>query len=101
MNVGEAKAAIKGWIESGVLEEDSGVLRVREDILEREERKEDVFEEMLDYVVSSLGWDREEVMKAVDETSKRYGNINRKLALYLFGIEKGLNMEAFRERLNV
>ncbi|NPA48199.1 MAG: DUF2240 family protein [Thermococci archaeon] len=102
MSVGEAKESIQNWIESGLLiEDESGMLRVVQDALEGEEGKEDVFEEMLNYVASSLGWEREEVLEAAEELAVRYGNISRKLALYLLGVEKGLDMERFREKLDV
>jgi len=102
MSASEAKRAITEWIESGLLaEDDSGRVIVVEEALEAEEGREDVFEEMLRYVVSSLGWEREEVLEAVEDLAVRYGDINRKLALYLLGVEKGLNMERFRDKLEL
>ncbi len=102
MEVSEAKKAVDEWISSGLLiEEEPGIFRISEELLEEEERKGDVFEDMLNYVSSSLGWDREDILNEVEKLSSRYGYIDRKLALYLLGVEKGLDMEKFRERISI
>ncbi|EEB73338.1 DUF2240 family protein [Thermococcus sp. AM4] len=101
MGVGEAKEAISKWIEEGLLIEEGDLLRINIEALARKEGEEDLFREMLSFVASQLGLDESEVLDELEEFSRRYGNLDRRLVLYLFGVEKGLDMSRFRDRLEL
>ncbi|ASJ00619.1 DUF2240 family protein [Thermococcus gorgonarius] len=101
MSVKEAKESIDRWIKQGLLEEREGVLLVKDEALDEAIKSEDLFEEMIEFVSSSLGLERDELMAELKEFSKRYGNLDRKLVLYLFGLDKGLDMSKFRDRLSL
>lgn len=96
MSPKEAKAFINECIEKGIIEVKGDTLLVH---IERAREKEDIFEEMVDYLVSSLGWTREEILDDLRKFGERYGNLDRKLIAYLYGIEKGVDMSVFRERI--
>lgn len=96
MSPKEAKAFINECIEKGIIEVKGDTLIVH---IERAREKEDIFEEMVDYLVSSLGWTREEILDDLRKFGERYGNLDRKLIAYLYGIEKGVDMSVFRERI--
>ncbi len=100
MSPGEAKKVIEEWISRGILIEEGDILRVNEGISSEVHREGSLFDKMLEYVSSSLGWDKEEVLTALDEFSSRYGSLDRKLVLYLFALEKGIDMSRFRDRLD-
>lgn len=101
MTVQEAKAAIERWIEQGILEERGDILIANEGALKEAGKKEDLFEEMLEYVSSSLGVEAEEILSELEEFSRRYGSLDKRLVLYLFGLDKGLDMSRFRDRLEI
>ena len=101
MSVGEAKESIKKWIDEGLLLEEGDVLRVNPRAFKKMKQEEDLFEEMLSFIASSLGVDESDIMESLEEFSKRYGNLDRRLLLYLFGLDKGLDMGRFRDRLNI
>jgi len=101
MSVGEAKEAISKWVEEGLLIEEGNLLRINLEALTQKEGEEDLFREMLSFVASQLGLDESEVLEELEKFSGRYGNLDRRLVLYLFGVEKGLDMSRFRERLEV
>lgn len=101
MSVSDAKRAIEEWVEEGLLEEDGDTLRVKENALVGLGKAEGLFEEMLSHVASSLGFDTEELLDELEDFSKRYGSLDKKLVLYLFGVEKGVDMERFRDRLEL
>lgn len=98
MSPSEAKTSIKKWIEEGLLVEDRGELVV---VVEKLGEAPDIFGEMLDYVSSQLGWSKEETLEEVERLSERYGNLDVKLLLYLLGLDRGLDMSAFRDRLEL
>ncbi|WP_456366313.1 hypothetical protein [Thermococcus sp.] len=98
MSPSEAKTSIGKWIEEGLLVEEKGELVVVEEKLGE---AQDVFEEMLDYVSSQLGWSKEETLEEAERLSERYGNLDVKLLLYLLGLDRGLDMSAFRDRLEL
>jgi hypothetical protein len=100
MSPGEAKKAINEWVSQGILTEEGDTLRVNEKAFSRVHRKGVLFDEMLKYVSSSLGWDEEEVLAALNEFSARYGSLDQKLVLYLFAMEKGIDMSRFKDRLD-
>ena len=101
MSVSEAKESISKWIEEGLLLEEGDVLRVNPEALAQTEGKEDIFQEMLSFLASKLGVEETELMEELEEFSKRYGNLDRRLVLYLFGIEKGVDMSPFQGRLDL
>jgi hypothetical protein len=101
MSVREAKAAIEEWIGEGILEERGEVLVVNEEALSESKKKEDLFEEMVDYISSSLGIEREELISELERFAERYGYIDKRLVLYLLGLDKGLDMSRFRDRLEL
>ncbi|ASJ03115.1 hypothetical protein A3L09_07545 [Thermococcus profundus] len=101
MSVSEAKRSIEEWLNKGLLEADGDTLKVRLEFLNRTKESEDLFEEMVSHVASALEWERADLLEALDEFSKRYGNLDKKLVLYLFGLEKGVNMEKFKDRLEL
>ncbi|WP_010478205.1 DUF2240 family protein [Thermococcus zilligii] len=101
MSVKEAKESVDAWIKQGLIEEREGVLLVKEEALDETTKGEDLFGEMAQFVSSSLGLGRDELMTELEEFSKRYGNLDRKLVLYLFGLDRGLDMSKFRDRLSL
>ncbi|NJF24714.1 DUF2240 family protein [Thermococcus sp. Bubb.Bath] len=100
MSPGEAKKAIEEWLSQGILTEEGDTLKVNEEAFSGVRREGSLFDEMLEYVSSSLGWEDGEVLSALDEFSGRYGSLDRKLVLYLFAMEKGIDMSRFKDRLD-
>ena len=100
MSPREAKKAIEEWISQGIIIEEGDTLKVNEGIFSKVRREGSLFDEMLEYVSSSLGWGEGEVLSALDEFSVRYGSLDRKLVLYLFALEKGIDMSRFKDRLD-
>ncbi|MCD6558710.1 MAG: DUF2240 family protein [Palaeococcus sp.] len=96
MSPKEAKAFINDCIEKGIIEVKGDILLVHP---ERVGEKEDIFEEMIEYLTSSLGWTREEILEDLRKFGERYGSLDRKLIAYLYGIEKGVDMSVFKERI--
>ncbi|WP_048149202.1 DUF2240 family protein [Palaeococcus ferrophilus] len=97
MTPAEAKELIAKAVEKGVIEERDDLLVVH---AERAEGPVDVFDEMVEHIARSLGWSAEDVLEELEEFSKRYGALDRKLVLYLLGVEKGVDMSGFKERLD-
>ncbi|AIF68894.1 hypothetical protein PAP_02320 [Palaeococcus pacificus DY20341] len=93
----EAKELISSAIEDGIIEVRDDTLVVH---LERaEEKKRDVFKEMVTYIAEALGWDKEEVLEEINVFAERYGNLDKKLVAYLYGIDKGLDMSVFKDMI--
>ncbi|NJE42773.1 DUF2240 family protein [Thermococcus sp. GR6] len=101
MDIKATKELIEKSIESGLLEEREGKLVVNEALLEEEEASEDLFNEMVGYIAKSLGWEREEVLEGIKAMRERYGDLDEKVLAYLFGMDKGVDMAKFRERLEL
>nr|WP_297500243.1 DUF2240 family protein [Thermococcus sp.] len=101
MSPAEAKKAIGGWVEEGLLEEREGKLVVRLEALEMEGSGERLLGEMISHIAHSLGWSELEVVEGIRGLKKRYGNLDERILAYLFGMEKGVDMSRFRERLEV
>lgn len=97
MSPAQAKELIAKAIEKGVIEERDGLLVVYP---ERAEGPVDVFDEMVEHVARSLGWNTDDVLDELEEFSRRYGSLDKKLVLYLMGIEKGVDMSRFKDRLD-
>jgi hypothetical protein len=101
MSPSEAKKAIQEWLEEGLLEEREGRLVVVLERLESGYERERLLGEMVAYIARSLGWTELEVMEGIKELKERYGDLDERILAYLFGMEKGINMERFRDRLNL
>ena len=101
MSPSEAKKAIAEWTEEGLLEERDGRLIVKTEALEREESGERLLGEMVSHIARSLGWSELEVIEGIKALKKRYGDLDERILAYLFGMEKGVDMSKFRERLEV
>ncbi len=100
-SVGEAKERIKEWLEEGLLEEYNGVLVAKLDLLEEKERPENLLGEMVIYIARALGWTELEVMEGIKALRERYGDLDERVLAYLFGLEKGIDMSRFKDRLEV
>ncbi|WP_297072703.1 DUF2240 family protein [Thermococcus sp.] len=100
-SVGEAKERIKEWLEEGLLEEYNGVLVAKLDLLEEKERPENLLGEMVVYIARALGWTELEVMEGIKALRERYGDLDERVLAYLFGLEKGIDMSRFKDRLEV
>ncbi|NJE05870.1 DUF2240 family protein [Thermococcus sp. M36] len=101
MGVREAKEFIAQAVESGLLIERDGKLVVNNAALEREGSEGDLFEEMVEHIVQSLGWEREDVLDGINAMRERYGDLDRKILAYLFGMDRGVDMSKFRDRLEL
>lgn len=101
MGVREAKEFVGRAIESGLLVERDGKLVVNEAALEEKESEGDLFEEMVSHIARSLGWEREEVIDGIKGMRERYGDLDEKVLAYLFGMDRGVDMSRFRERLDI
>ncbi len=101
MGVREAKEFVNEAIEKGLLLERDGKLVVNEPALEEEKSEGDLFEEMVGHIAKSLGWEREDVLDGINSMRQRYGDLDRKVLAYLFGMDKGVDMSRFRERLEL
>jgi len=99
MGVSEAKQLISEAIEEGVVEETSEGLIVHTDLIEEEEGKRDVFGEMVEYIAKQLGVTELEVLEEVKKLRERYGNLDNKILAYLYGLEKGIDMDRFKDEL--
>ncbi|MFA4719415.1 DUF2240 family protein [Pyrococcus kukulkanii] len=99
MAVSEAKQLISEAIEEGVVEETLEGLIVHTDLIEEEEEKRDVFGEMVEYIAKQLGVTELEVLEEVEKLRERYGNLDKKILAYLYGLEKGVDMSRFRDEL--
>jgi hypothetical protein len=101
MDVRAAKGLIAKSLEEGLLEERGGVLVVNKALLAEEEAEEDLFNEMAAHIAGSLGWEREEVLEGIKSMRERYGDLDEKVLAYLFGMDKGVDMSRFKDRLDV
>nr|WP_206205926.1 DUF2240 family protein [Thermococcus sp. JdF3] len=101
MDVKAAKKLIAKSLEEGLLEELGGVLVVNKALLAEEEAEEDLFNEMAAHIAGSLGWEREEVIEGIKSMRERYGDLDEKVLAYLFGMDKGVDMSRFKDRLDV
>ncbi|WP_258083125.1 DUF2240 family protein [Thermococcus thermotolerans] len=101
MDVKSAKELIAKSLEEGVLEEKDGLLVVNKALLAEEEVEKDLFNEMVSYIAESLGWEREEVIEGIRSMRERYGDLDEKVLAYLFGMDKGVDMSRFRDRLEL
>jgi len=101
MGVKEAKELIKNALERGIIKEKEGKLVINEEILEKEEREEDLFAKMVGYIARKLGWTEFEVLEDMKKFSERYGNLDKRIVAYLYGIDKGIDMSIFKDRLEV
>ncbi|MFA4662520.1 DUF2240 family protein [Pyrococcus kukulkanii] len=99
MGVSEAKQLISEAIEEGVVEETLEGLIVHTDLIEEEEEKRDVFGEMVEYIAKQLGVTELEVLEEVEKLRERYGNLDKKILAYLYGLEKGVDMSRFKDEL--
>ncbi len=54
---------------------------------------------MVSYIARSLGWSELEVLEGIKKMRERYGDLDEAILAYLFGMEKGVDMSKFRDRL--
>ncbi|WP_324734835.1 DUF2240 family protein [Thermococcus sp. SY098] len=101
MSVKEAKELIEDSIERGIIEERDGKLIINEEILEKEEREEDIFTKMIAHIARKLGWSEFEVLEDIKKFSERYGTLDKRIVAYLYGIDKGIDMSKFKDKLEV
>ncbi|ADT84613.1 DUF2240 family protein [Thermococcus barophilus] len=101
MSVKEAKELIEGSIERGIIEERDGKLIINEEILEKEEKEEDIFTKMIAYIARKLGWSEFEVLEDIKKFSERYGTLDKRIVAYLYGVDKGIDMSKFKDKLEV
>ena len=99
MSVSEAKELIKEGIEEGIIEESEEGLIVKVNLIEEEEKKRDIFGEIVEYLAKELNLTELEVMEEIKRLEERYGNLDKQLLAYLYGLEKGLDMSKFKEEL--
>jgi hypothetical protein len=99
MSPSEAKKAIEEWLEEGLLEEREGKLFVVIEKLKEKEEAGSLLGEMVTYIARSLGWSELEVVEGVKKMRERYGDLDEVILAYLFGMENGVDMSKFRERL--
>lgn len=99
MSPTEAKKAIEEWIEEGLLEERDGKLLVVIEKLEEKKEAGSLLGEMVSYIARSLGWSELEVLEGIKKMRERYGDLDEAILAYLFGMEKGVDMSNFRDRL--
>ncbi len=100
-SVSEAKERIGEWLEEGLLEEHNGMLVAKLEILEEKEKPENLLGEMVVYIARTLGWTELEVMEGIKALRERYGDLDERILAYLFGLEKGIDMSRFKDRLEV
>ncbi|WP_436317644.1 DUF2240 family protein [Thermococcus aggregans] len=101
MDYSEAKNLIEEAIKRGIIEQKGEKLVIREDALKEQEESEDVFGEMIDYIAKNLGWSHLEVLEDLEKFSERYGNLDKKIVAYLYGLDKGIDMSKFKNKLEV
>ncbi|AAL81298.1 hypothetical protein PFDSM3638_05885 [Pyrococcus furiosus DSM 3638] len=99
LTVGEAKELIEEAIKEGIIEETPEGLIVHEDAITEKESKRDIFGEMVEYLARELELSEIEVLEEIEKMKERYGNLDKKILAYLFGLSKGVNMEKFKEYL--
>jgi len=101
MSVKDAKELINNAITRGIIKEKEGKLIIDEELLEREEKEEDLFAKMISYIARKLGWSEFEVIDDIKKFSERYGSLDKKIVAYLYGIDKGIDMSKFKDKLEV
>ncbi len=101
MDVKSAKELIERGIKSGVIVEKDGTLIINEELLENEEKKECLRDEMASYIAKMLGWSKEDVVEEAEKLKDRYGDLDEKILVYLFGMDKGVDMSRFKDKLEV
>ncbi|MDK2982944.1 MAG: hypothetical protein PWP49_96 [Thermococcaceae archaeon] len=101
MDYNEAKALVEEAIKRGIIEQRGEKLIIKEDALKEEEKREDVFGEMIDYIAKKLGWSHLEVLEDLEKFSERYGDLDKKIIAYLYGLDKGIDMSKFKDKLEV
>jgi len=101
MDVKSAKELIERGIKSGVIVEKNGTLIINEGLLENEEKKECLRDEMASYIARALGWSVEDVIEEAGKLKERYGDLDEKILVYLFGMDKGVDMSKFKDKLEV
>jgi len=101
MGVKEAKALIENGLRSGLLEERDGLLVVNEEVLRGEAENEDLLNAMIRHVARSLGWEVDDILKEMRSMRERYGDLDEKVLVYLLGMDKGVDMSPFKDRLDV
>lgn len=101
MNYMEAKNLIEEAIKRGIIEQKGDRLIIREEMLKEEEKQEDLFGEMINYIAKQLEWSHLEVLEELDKFSERYGDLDKKVIAYLYGLDKGIDMSKFKDKLEV
>ncbi|AFL94890.1 hypothetical protein CL1_0685 [Thermococcus cleftensis] len=101
MDVKAAKKLIAEGIEGGVIEERNGKLIVRTELLEESEQPQNMLGEMVVHIARTLGWTEIEVMEGIKAMRERYGDLDERILAYLFGMEKGVDMSRFKDRLEL
>ncbi|AEC52671.1 hypothetical protein PNA2_1756 [Pyrococcus sp. NA2] len=99
MSVSEAKELIKEALEEGIIEEGPEGLVVHTDLIEEEEERKDLFGEMVEHIAKELNISELEVLEGIERLRERYGNLDKKILAYLYGLEKGVDMSRFKEEL--
>ncbi|WP_367884668.1 hypothetical protein [Thermococcus sp. JCM 11816] len=67
--------------------------------MEEEKEAGSLLGEMVSYIARSLGWSELEVLEGIKKMRERYGDLDEAILAYLFGMEKGVDMSKFRDRL--
>jgi len=98
-SVGEVKRLIEEWLSEGLLEEREGKLYVNLEAVEERESPENLLGEMVVHIARTLGWTELEVMEGIKKLRERYGDIDERILAYLFGLEMGVDMSRFKDRL--
>ncbi len=101
MDVKSAKELIERSIAEGLIEEVSGKLLINEALLGEKVGEEDLLGEMVSHIAKSLGWEVEDVLQGIKAMRERYGDLDEKVLAYLFGMDKGVDMSRFRDKLEL
>ena len=101
LGVKEAKELIEMGLQSGLIMERNGLLIVNEEVLRGEIESEDLFNAMVKHVARSLGWDREDVLRELQSMRERYGDLDERVLVYLLGMDRGVDMSSFKDKLEV
>ncbi|KPU62845.1 hypothetical protein EP1X_07075 [Thermococcus sp. EP1] len=95
----EAKNLVDEAIKRGIIEQRGEKLIINEEALKEVETHEDVFGEMINYIAQQLGWSHLEVLEDLEKFSERYGELDKKILAYLYGVDKGIDMSRFKDKL--
>ena len=101
MGVKEAKDLIERGLQSGLIEERDDHLVINEEILRSEIRSEDLFNAMVKHVARSLGLEMEDVLREIQSMRERYGDLDERVLVYLLGMDRGVDMSSFKDKLEV